>query len=334
MKMLLPLLAGIVVAAAFKISRRPAIASLGRSCGVLMALTFGYFAHFAMLNFAYADGETLSQKVMLTVSETSSQFLAPSTAIQWLPVIAKACLAVTWLVPSLQRSGNSVSLISENHNDYSSQVQSRLTNSLTFTTGLTFAALVMLAAGSIIYLLWSTVYLTDRYTLLSQISYVSIPAVIMAFIWMGGFRQSSYGQATSRWTVASTIGLSISTMVLLVTSGSFTFGLLQMPVIAAALVGFAFYYPSTKRSPANHDAWLITCAISLPIALGFFFAEVRWETAALFAVSAALATWLTPGSSNSNFSKAAIAFSVCLPAIAASVWSAIEFSQAVKSPYG
>ena len=328
LKMLLPLVAGIVMAGSFRIVMRPAVASLGRSCGVLTALLLSYFAHFALLNFAFADGETFRSKVKLTLSQTISQILNPSTAIQWLPIITTACLVATLLVAKLQPADKPLNHDSEGQKTSGSQRSSKLLGVFKF------CLLFLAAAGTISRLLWSSVYFTDRFSLVSQIGYAAIPAIAISLIWLGGFRQNDHSQMTSRWTVVSTLVLSVSAMVLLGTSGSFSFALLQIPVIAAALVGFACFYPLAKRSPANHDAWLITSGICLPVLLGFFFAEVRWETAMLFALAAAMATWLTPKASDSIFKKAGITFLICLPAITAAIWAAIKFSQAVKSPYG
>ena len=328
LKMLLPLMAGISVALIFRMTKRPAVVAFGRSCGVLTALLLGYFAHFALLNFAFAVGETFSQKVTLTLSQTTSQIFNPLTAIQWLPIIATLCLAVTLLVTKLQFSSTPINHDNQAQNAPNSQRPSN------FQIVFIFGALVVLVAGTIVRLLWSSVYFTDRYTLLSQIGHTSIPATLVGLIWLGGFRQGFHKHSSSRWTVASTLLLSISATMLLATSGSFTFALLQMPVIAAALVGFAFFYSSTERSPANHDGWLITSGIILPVMLGFFLAEVHWGNAALFAISAAMVTWFPPKTIDSKFRKFGITLFVCLPAIAAAIGAAIEFSQAVKSPYG
>ena len=328
LKMLLPLVAGIGVAVIFKMIKPPAIASLSRSCGVLTALLLGYFSHFASLNFAFADGENYSQKVMLTLAQTTSQILNPSTAIQWLPIITTTCLAMTLLISQRRSLDKPIDHDPLVQNTSRVKIQSRLRSVFIF------GMLAILVAGTITRLLWSTVYFTDRYTLLSQIGLTSIPVIILSWIWLGGFQHSLPSQAFSRWTVASTLLLSVSAMVLMATSGSVTFALLQLPVIAATLVGLTSFNASIIRSPANHDAWLITSGISLPVVLGFFFAEVSWENALLFSLAAAMATWLVPKASNSNFRKIGIAFVVCLPAIATAIWSAIEFSDAVKSPYG
>ena len=121
---------------------------------------------------------------------------------------------------------------------------------------------------------------------------------------------------------------------LLISSGSLTIGLLQIPALSAAMVSAVFYQSNTGRHAFNGDAWLIASSICFPVAIGFFFAQLRWEAAVLFAISSILVAWMPPLARANNAQKVCTVVASCLPAIAAAIWAAIVLSQTIATPYG
>ena len=324
---ILPLIIGLSVAVFVRCTTR---SRCSHSIGVLSTLIAGYFGRYGVMNFAYAQGETTSEKVFQSFSQTSTQLLSPSTAIQWIPIIAFLCFAISILVARLE-SANCPNI--EKDPSPRSPLHSLL-HSL-----LVYGLLVLLSALAIVRLLWTSVYFTDRFSPALQVGYVVVPAAVIAAIWMGGFNirvspQQIDHQPISRWSSISTLLLSASALVLMASSGSFTIGLLQLPVLSAAMVGAVFIHSPSSHCPINSNAWLIASAVCLPVAVGFFFAEVRWETAVLFFTSSILLTFFPPLVPDNNFKKIGIAIAACLPAIAAATWAAIALSQAIQSPYG
>lgn len=121
---------------------------------------------------------------------------------------------------------------------------------------------------------------------------------------------------------------------LLASSGSYTIGLLQIPVLSAAVVSAVFHRQQEEHHALGGDVWLIVSAVCFPIAIGFFFAEVHGEAVALLATLAMLAAWMPPRTSdNSVLLKVSDVIASCLPAIAAAVWAAILLSHAIESAY-
>ena len=291
-----------------------------QSIGALFALVAGYFGHFAKMNFAYAEGETINSKLAQSFYQTVFELLNPMAAIQWIPLFAVACLAITIIIESVGSEEDSCDISDSSPRSISSHV-------------LIYGLLVVLTAAAVVRLLWSSVYFTDRYALTAQIGYTIVPALLIGAVWLGGFnprqcRQRDPNQLISRWASVSTVLLSASALVLLASSGSFTIGLLQIPVLSAAIVSAVFVPTTSNRWPLNSDAWLIASAVCCPVAIGFFFAKVRWETAVLFAMSSILVTTLTPLAHENILKKVGIAIANCLPAIAAAIWAAVLLGEA------
>ena len=320
---ILPLIVGMSVAVFLGRFTRPPI---GPSIGALLTLIAGYLGRFAVMDFAYADGETVTQKVVQSLSQTATRLLGPSTAIQWIPIFATAALATTIIVARVGSTGSSQ--------------QPGDTSSPNFFSRLVICGLlVALTALAIVRFLWTSVYFSASFTWAAQIGYVVVPAFLIGAVWAGAFCARGIGRNTadwhiSRWASVSTLLLSASALVLLASSGSLTIGLLQIPALSAAMVSAVFYQSNTGRHAFNGDAWLIATSICFPVAIGFFFAQLRWEAAVLFAISSILVAWMPPLARANNAQKVCTVVASCLPAIAAAIWAAIVLSQTIATPYG
>jgi hypothetical protein len=326
---ILPLTLGMSVAVFLG---RLAPASPRHAIGSLTTLVAGYFGYFARMDFAYADGETIPQKVAQSISQTATGLLTPSTAIQWIPIFAAAALTITIIVARVQFTGNAM-------RPEKTQPQSR------FSRWAVFGWFVALIALAFVRLLWSSVYFTDRFVLAAQVGYVVVPALLIGAVWAGAFCpigtgrpqkiwQNTSGQRIARLSHLSTLLLSASALVLLGCSGSFTVAMLQIPALSAALISFVFHPSDTNDHGLSSDAWLVASSICVPVAIGFFFAQLRWEAAILFAISSILVTWMPPLTHDSKTKKAVTAIAPCLPAVAVAIWAAIVLSQTIAPPYG
>ncbi len=294
--------------------------------GAWATLVTGYLGRFAIMDFAYADGETVTQKVVQSLSQTATGLLSPPTAIQWIPIFATAVLATTVIVERVGPIGSS------------KQPDGSLSHHF-LSRALIYGLLVTLSATAVVRLLWTSVYFADPFPWTVKLGYVAVPAILISAVWFGAFSAASIGcktscQYISRWASVSTMLLSASALVLLASSGSFTIGLLQIPALSAAVVVAVLHQPTTERYAVGGDIWLIVSAVCFPVAIGFFFAEVRWEAAVLFASSAILVAWMPPRTRNSNLQKVCKVVVSCLPAIAAAVWAATLLSQTIESTYG
>lgn len=320
---ILPLILGISVAVFLGRFTR---STLGPSIGACATLIAGYFGHFATMDFAYTDGDTVTQKVVQSLSQTAAGLLGPSTAIQWIPIFAAAALATTVIVAPVQSTGDSKhpsDTFFHNH----------------FYRWAIYGLLIALTISAVARLLLTSVYFTDSYPRAAQIAFVVVPALLIGTVWAGPFfskgsRRNSSDLPISRLSHLGTLLLAASALVLLASSGSITVGLLQIPALSAALVSTVVHQSNTGRRALNSDAWLIASAVCFPVAIGFFFAEVRYEAAVLFAISSILVTWLPPLSCDNNTKKLCTVVISCLPAIAAAIWAAVVLSQMIESPYG
>lgn len=333
--MLLPLVMGIIVAAVLRWSGRPA---LGRSGGMLVALVAGYFCRYGMMNFAYvsSQGETDSQPlfkwVTETVFQTTTELIAPGVAIAWIPILSVIALAVTL----------GLACFNDRTNDTGDDTVPQSSSRLSAAAGLLLR--VVLAAAAMIVLLKSSVYFSDDFSIQWRAIYVGVPAVLVALVWAGRTGHCVVIPADgdsvkrtapeSRWQSLGSLLICFSAMVLLGTSGSFSYALLQIPVITAIIIGASFFVASENSRSLNDDRWLIASAVCLPVILGYFFAEVTLLGAGSTLVSALLLAWMPVRPGNSLGKKIGTLFLACLPAMAAAAWAAIQLSQAISdNPY-
>lgn len=333
--MVLPLVMGISVAAVLRWFGWPA---LGRSGGMLVALVAGYFCRYGMMNFAYVSGqaETDSQPffnlVTETISQTTTELIAPGVAIAWIPILSAIALTVTLGLASFgDRTDNT-----------GDAPLPKSRSRLNAAVGLLLP--VVLAAAAMIVLLKSSVYFSDDFSIPWQAIYVGVPAVLVGLVWVG--RVSDFAVASvdggslpptgsdSRWQSLGSLLICFSAMVLLGSSGSFSYALLQIPVLTAIIVGASFFVASEHWRSINNDRWLIASAVCLPVVLGYFFAEVTLMGAGSMMVSALLWGWLPARSGSDWRKKIGTVLVASLPAMAAAAWAAIQLSQAIDdNPY-
>lgn len=320
---LVPLILGMSVAFFFgRFNRSP----LGPSIGALATLVAGYFGHFAVRDFAYADGETVPRKVVQSLSQTAAGLLFPSTAIEWIPIFATVALAMTIIIARVESACNA------------KHPEDTLPRNLLGRSAI-YGLLVALTASAVVRLLWTSVYLSGNFMWAAQIGYVVVPALFISAVWLGalsakGIRRNTSQQHLSRLSHLCTLLLSASALVLLASSGSVTLGLLQIPALSATIVSTVFYRSIAGRHALHGDAWLIASSMCFPVAIGFLFAALRWEAAVLFAISSTLVAWLPPLAADNSRRKVCTVVVSCLPAIAAAIWAAIVLSQTITAPYG
>jgi hypothetical protein len=325
--LLLPLTIGVLAVLVGKGLKQT---SVNRSLGMLAALLVGYFCRYSMTNFAYANDDRLSftERFANSISQAATDLLCPTTAIAWVPMLSGVALAVTVGLASLSLPA----LPNQNSEQGDSPVDSQLGAIPWSRFVLCIAIVTTVSCVAMVRLLWSSVYLSVDSPFFEKAAYVFGPAVVIGGVWAGAFAGRENLRFSTFAHASGILLLSVSGAVLMGSSGSFSFALLQVPVVAAVMVGMIFR-PQKNASPAiSGDAWLIVGAICLPVVLGHLFSQVTLFHAALHLLSAASLVWVPLGG-KPFWTRVGIVCAVCLPAIAAAVLSAAAFANAIDSPY-
>jgi len=264
-------------------------------------------------SFVASDSRTVAD-LITSLGAGVRQICAPKSAIHWVPIATVVVFAVDRVCALWPRH--------ENLGETSVPKRSVLLFSV---HGVVYT---LVFCGIVSKLLWTSVYFTDSYATWQQLSFVLVPGLLLSSVWWFA-RSASEEIGDATHGILSVAAIAGSASAVLGSSGSIQYSLFVAGTLVYSLVMFLLQQETvaTRNRPM---AGILAATIGLPIALGYFFAEVSIVSGLLIWGSLLLLVTYWPKQNANILTKWARAVLIAAPALVAMGICAFQFANATE----